>query len=90
MASQPTRLKAAVLGATGAVGQRFVEHLAGRFHEFRLGLLLRAIVGEGSVSQAFERTYGLTLEAAEAAWWRDIEGSAGAPGGGTTSPPAKG
>jgi hypothetical protein len=58
-------------------GLAFVEHLAGKFHEFRLRLLLRAIVREGSVSQAFERTYGLSLEAAEAAWWKEVGASAG-------------
>jgi tetratricopeptide (TPR) repeat protein len=78
-------------------GLGFVEHLAGRFHEFRLRLLLLSIVREGSVSQAFEKTYGMNLEAAEAAWWREVEGAAGGgggPGGPTggrvTAPPSKG
>ena len=53
-------------------GLGFVEFLVARFQEFRLRLLLEAIEGEGSVSKAFELTYGLSLESAEGLWWKDM------------------
>jgi hypothetical protein len=53
-------------------GLGFVEFLVKRFQEFRLRLLLEAIASEGSVSKAFELTYGLSLESAEGLWWKDI------------------
>lgn len=54
-------------------GLGFVDYLCERFLEFRLRLLLDALAKERSLGAAFEATYGITLEAAEAAWWRDIE-----------------
>ena len=54
-------------------GLGFVDYLCERFLEFRLRLLLEALAKERSLGAAFEATYGFTLEAAEAAWWREIE-----------------
>ena len=47
-------------------GLGFVEHLAGRFHEFRLRLLLAAIAREGSLGRGFEVTYGAPLRRSNA------------------------
>ena len=57
-------------------GLGFVDFLCERFQEFRLRLLLEGLARERSLGAAFEATYGLTLEAAEAAWWRELESGA--------------
>jgi hypothetical protein len=57
-------------------GLGFVDFLCERFQEFRLRLLLEGLAKERSLGAAFEATYGLTLEAAEAAWWRELESGA--------------
>ncbi len=49
-----------------------VEYLVRRFKEFRLRLLIDAIRAEGSLEGAFRKTYGLTLEELEAAWWSEV------------------
>jgi hypothetical protein len=54
-------------------GLGFVEHLAARFHEFRLRLLLAAIAREGSLAKGFEVTYGASIEDVERSWWAEIE-----------------
>ena len=53
-------------------GLGFVEYLVRNYHEFRLLLLLEAITSEGSVSRAFEVTYGKRLDELEVAWWRQV------------------
>ena len=57
-------------------GLGFVEFIVARFQEFRLRLLLDSISKEGSVSKAFELTYGVNLEKAEELWWQEILKSA--------------
>ncbi len=54
-------------------GLGFVEFLAAEFQPFRLRLLLRAIDDEHSISRAFERTYGRSIEDLEKLWWDAIE-----------------
>lgn len=54
-------------------GLGFVAYLADRFHEFRLRLVLGAIAEEHSVTRAFERVYGATLETLEGQWWQELE-----------------
>jgi tetratricopeptide (TPR) repeat protein len=54
-------------------GLAFVDYLVRRFHEFRLQLCLLSIAQEGSLSKAFQRTYGASLDDLEGLWWKEIE-----------------
>jgi Flp pilus assembly protein TadD len=53
-------------------GLAFVEYLVARYHAFRLPLLLEAISAEGSLSRAFETTFGLPLDELEDRWWQEF------------------
>jgi tetratricopeptide (TPR) repeat protein len=54
-------------------GLAFVDDLVRRFHEFRIQLLLLSVTQEGSLSKAFQRTYGLSLDEAESLWWGEMD-----------------
>ena len=53
-------------------GLGFVQYLAREHGAFRLRLLLESARRERSVTRAFERTYGKSLEDLEKAWWAEV------------------
>ena len=61
-------------------GLGFVDFLVERHRAFRLRLLLAACRREGSLSRAFEVTYGAGLAGLEAQWWRSLDGPSPAGG----------
>ena len=53
-------------------GLGFVEELAARYAVFRLRILIETARAEGSLSRAFELTYGKPLEVLEEEWWTGV------------------
>ena len=53
-------------------GLGFVEDLADRYAVFRLRMLIETARVEGSLSRAFELTYGQSLEVLEESWWKEL------------------